>query len=455
MTADAALLRRSRARSWHRDGIEAVPYIVASIAIALMIADGGLLTVKPIDYVYAGGRALGIIAAVLMLSQVALAARIPLIEKALGHDRAIAVHTRLGKAAIVLMAFHAGVISLMSAYYADISWWDQTVAMFTSQWYLAMAQVALGLFAVVFATALLVVRRRWRYETWHAVHLITYVAVAAAIPHQFLEGSTFRDGGPVTGFWWLLYLGAFGSLIAFRVIRPLRRWRRHGLRVAAVESHGGAYTSVRIAGDDIERLRVQPGQFFLWRFVDRQRWRSAHPFTVSDVSADGLRLTAKVVGDGSGGLATLAVGTRVLVEGPFGVFTGSSRNCHGAVLVAAGIGVTPIRALLANWTDADGPVAVIVRVRSREEAPLLDELETIAAAKGVPLTVIEGPRGDGWSAVGQPLRLLEIVPDAADRDIYVCGPAAWAQRVIDDAVSSGVAKENVHREAFGWHRESV
>lgn len=455
MTADAALLRRSRARSWHRDGIEAVPYVVAAVAIALMIADGGLLTVKPIDYVYAGGRALGIVAAVLMLSQVALAARIPLIEKALGHDRAIAIHTQLGKIAIVLMAFHAGVISLMSAHYANAAWWNHALDMFTSQWYLAMAQVALGLFAIVFATALVIVRRRWRYETWHAVHLITYAAVAAAIPHQFLEGSTFRDGGPATAFWWLLYLSAFGSLIAFRVVRPLLRWRRHGLRVAEVKAQGELFTSVRIAGDDIERLRVQPGQFFLWRFIDRQRWRSAHPFTVSDVSADGLRLTAKAVGDGSRSLATLEVGTRVLLEGPFGVFTRSSRNCHGAVLVAAGIGVTPVRALLADWTESDGPVAVVVRVRSRDEAPLLDEVETIAVAKGVPLTVIEGPRGEGWGAAGQPARLAEIVPDVAERDIYVCGPAAWAQRVIDDAVTSGAAPQNVHREAFGWHWENM
>lgn len=455
MTADAALLRRSRMRAWHRDGIESVPYVVASTAIALMIADGGLLAVTPVDYVYAGGRALGLIAAVMMLSQVALAARIPVVERALGHDRAIAVHTRLGKAAIILMAFHAGVITLMSAHYAHVAWWDHTVTMFTSQWYLAAAQIALGLFAIVFATALLIVRRRWRYETWHAVHLITYVAVAAAIPHQFLEGSTFRDGGPVTGFWWLLYLSVFGSLITFRVIRPLRRWRRHGLRVAAVEPHGEAFTSVRITGDDIERLGVQPGQFFLWRFIDRQRWRSAHPFTVSEVSADGLRLTAKAVGDGSRTLAALTVGTRVLVEGPFGVFTRSSRNCGGAVLVAAGIGITPVRAMLADWTEADGPVAVVIRIRSRDEAPLLDEVETIAAAKGIPLTVIEGSRGEGWGSAGQPARIVEIVEDVAERDIYVCGPAAWAQRVAEDAVASGAAQQNVHREAFGWHRENV
>ncbi len=455
MTPDAALLRRSRARSWHRDGVEAVPYVVAAVAIALMIADGGLLTVTSIDYVYAGGRALGLVAAVLMLSQVALAARVPLIERAIGHDSAIAVHTQLGKAAIIAMAVHAGVILLMSAHYANVAWWDQAITMFTSQWYLAMAQIALGLFAIVFATALVIVRRRWRYETWHAVHLITYVAVATAIPHQFLEGSTFREGGIATVFWLVLYVAVFGSLIFFRMIRPLRRWRRHGLRVAEVAAQGDSYTSVRVAGDDLERLGVQPGQFFLWRFIDSQRWRSAHPFTVSEVSPDGLRLTAKAVGDGSRELATVAVGTRVLIEGPFGVFTRSSRNCRGAVLVAAGIGITPIRALLADWTETDGPVAVIVRVRSRDDAPLLDEVETIATAKRVSLTVIEGSRDEGWGATGHAARLVEIVPDVAERDIYVCGPAAWAQRVIDDAVASGAARQNVHREVFGWHRENV
>lgn len=456
MTIDAtALQRRASLRSWWKDGLEAMPYIIAAIAVALLIADGGLLTITPIDYVYSLGRALGMVAAVLMLTQVALVARIPAVERAIGHDRAVAAHTRLGKIAIIAMAVHAGIITLVSADYAGTAWWDESIALFTSQWYLAAAQIALGLFAVVFATSLLIVRRRWRYETWHAVHALTYVAVAAAVPHQFLEGSTFRHGGIAWWFWLSLYVGAFGSLLAYRVVRPMWRWRRHGLRVVDVTAHGDGYTSVRVDGRDTARLAAQPGQFMLWRFLDRSRWRSAHPFTLSDIGPSGLRLTAKAAGDGSRALAGLEPGTRVLVEGPFGVFTRASRTKPGAVLIAAGIGITPIRALLADWTDADGPVTVVVRVRSRAEAPLLDEVEAIAAAKNVPIVVVEGSRGVGWGSAANDASVGDLVPDLAQRDVYVCGPAGWSRRVEDDAIAAGAARESVHREAFGWHREKV
>lgn len=446
--ADAPLARRARLRSWWVDGLEAAPYLLASVAVSLLIADGGLLTVTNADYVYTLGRALGLVAAVLMLTQVTLAARVPVVERALGHDRAMAAHTRLGKIAIIAMALHAAVILLVSAHYADVAWWREGVDLFTSQWYLAWAQIALGLFAVVFATSLVIVRRRWRYETWHAVHLLTYAAIAAAVPHQFLEGSTFRDGGASWWFWLALYAVAFGSLAWYRLVRPLVRLRTHRLEVTAVEPAGDGHTSVRVGGPGAARLGATAGQFLLWRFLDARRWRSAHPFTLSAIDADGLRLTAKAVGDGTRALADLAVGTRVLVEGPFGVFTRDSRTRAGAVLVCAGIGITPVRAMLAQWGEEDGPVDVIARVRSRREAPLLAEVEELAAVAGASVTVIEGSRDGGWGG-----SLAGIVPDVAARDVYVCGPPAWARLVEDDARASSVARDALHRETFGWHRE--
>src|SRR5690606_39862873 len=63
-----------------------------------------------------------------------------------------------------------------------------------------------ALFAIVVATSLLIVRRHWRYETWHAVHVIVYIAIALVVPHQFIEGSTFRGKGLAWYFWLLLYV---------------------------------------------------------------------------------------------------------------------------------------------------------------------------------------------------------------------------------------------------------
>ncbi|WP_296666034.1 ferredoxin reductase family protein [Demequina sp.] len=447
MTTVDALSRRAARRGLWRDGLEAAIYVVAAIGVALFVASGGLLATSPVDHLYGLGRVAGIVAAVLVLAQITLISRAPFLERAVGHDRAAAIHMRLGKVAFVLMLVHAALIIVMTARYDGRSILSQSVAFWDLGWFMVAAQAGLGLFTIVVATSLVVVRSRWRYERWHAVHLLVYLAIAAVVPHQFLEGSTFRDGGAAWWFWLVLYSFAVGSFVTFRVARPLVLARRHRLRVAAVQPLPDGSTSIVVAGQDLERLGARPGQFMLWRFLDRDRWAQAHPYSLSrGPSPDSLRITVKPSGDASAALRDVAIGTRVLAEGPLGVFTGVSRTAPGAVLIAAGIGVTPIRALL---EELDGPTTVILRVRSREEAPLLDEVEELAAARGAELRVIDGPRGRGWAtSAGE--TLAGLVPDVAERDVFVCGPVPWADAVAADARAAGVPHVAIHRERFGW-----
>lgn len=442
------------ARGLWADGVSGGVYLVAAVGVAFFLADGGLQTFVPIDYVYAAGRVLGIVAAVFMLAQVLLISRAPFIERGIGHDGATALHARTGKAAILLMVAHAGIISVMSAYYADISVFAQTTEFFTGRWFLTMAQLALGVFAIIFVTSLVMVRSRWRYENWHAVHLLTYVGIAFAIPHQFLEGSTFRDGGPAWWFWLSLSVIAWGSLLVFRVAVPLSRFARYDIRVNGIEVLPDGSTSVTLSGRGLDGLGARPGQFLMWRFLDRSRWRNAHPFSISSApTATTLRITVKPSGDDTSALAALAIGTRVMVEGPFGIFTQESRTKPGSVLVASGIGITPIRALLEQADTESGPVDVIVRARSIAQAPLLGEVEDLARAKGVVLHVILGSRGDGWSSLAQPATLTGLVPDIAQRDVYICGPSLWADAVESEARAAGVGPDSVHRETFAWSGE--
>lgn len=431
--------------------VQASVYLVAALGVAFFLADGGLQTFATIDYVYSAGRALGIVAAVFMLAQVLLISRAPFIERAIGHDSAASLHTRTGKVAIILIAAHAVMIIAMSAYYADVSVFTQITNFFTTQWYLALAQLALGVFLVIGLTSWVVVRSRWRYENWHAVHLLTYVGVGFAIPHQFLEGSTFRDGGAAWWFWLALYLFVWGSFLIFRVIVPLARFFRHDVRVERVDTHADGSTSVTLRGVALDAWGAKPGQFFLWRFLDRERWRDPHPFSLSSApTADTLRITVKPRGDGTASLAALTPGTRVLVEGPFGVFSSVARTQGGVVLAASGIGITPVRSMLEHVDASDGPVDVIVRARSRAEAPLLAEVEELAAAKGAALHLVLGTRGAGWASADMPATLVGLVPDVAERDVYVCGPTQWADAIEREARAAGVRRESIHREAFAW-----
>lgn len=448
MTVTAALAANLARRDLRRDLVESLPYVLAACAVAFFIASGGLLTSSPEDVIYSVGRALGLVAAVLVLTQMTLVSRVPLVERAFGHDRTAAVHARLGKVAFLTMLAHAGIITLVSAARSGKGIIAQSTSFWDLGWFMVAAQIALGLFFVVAITSLVAVRSRWRYERWHVIHGLVYLGIAAAVPHQFLEGSTFRSGGVAWWFWLILYTVAVGSFLIYRVIRPLIHLRRHQVRVARVTDHGDGTTSIVLEGRELDRLGALPGQFFLWRFLDRDRWTQAHPFSMSQpATANQLRITVKAAGDFTAELGQVKPGTRVLTEGPLGVFSPASRTSTGAVMVAAGVGITPIRAML---DQAQAPCDVIVRVRSRAEAPLLDEVEAIAAARGLTVHLILGPRGAaGWgSHAGETLQGL--VPDVARRDVFVCGPPAWAAEVVADARAAGVPASSVHNERFGW-----
>jgi predicted ferric reductase len=450
-TDTRARARRAARHQWWADGLEAAIYLAAAIAVAFVIAGGGFLIYQPIDWLYAFGRVFGVIASVFVLAQVLLVSRAPYIERSVGHDRTVALHTRLGKWAIILMLAHAGLIVGVSSVYDGNSLTGQLVEYFTQAWYLATAQIALAVFLVILATSLAIVRRRWRYESWHAVHLLVYVAVALAVPHQFLFGATFVTKGAAWWYWLALYVFAFGSLILFRMVRPVLLANRHRLRVDSVTTLRDGSTSIVLTGRNVLTLRATPGQFFLWRFLARGFWTQAHPFSLSRTpDASSLRITVKPSGDFSSKVAQLAPGTRVLVEGPLGVFHDGRRASGGSVLVAAGIGITPIRAMLDAVEPGAGPVDVIVRCSSEDEAPLLDEVRGLAAERGAKLHVIAGSRGAGWSSAASPASLVSIVPDVPERDVFVCGPRAWALAVEADALAAGVPKRNVHREEFSW-----
>ena len=317
-------------RAWRADALVAALWWVGAAAIGLFIAGGGLTTTSPVDYLYSLARMAGIAAAVLVMNQVLLISRVPWIERVLGHDRAAATHMRMGKVAFILMLVHAGLIIIMSAHYDGRSVFAEIPALWDLGWFVVTAQVALGFFTLVVATSLLIVRRRWRYETWHTVHLFVYVAIALVVPHQFIQGSTFQSKGFAWWFWLALYVITFGSWLAFRVVRPLFIARRHGLVVSEVAKNPDGSTSIVMTGSDVHLLGAQAGQFMLWRFLGAGYWREAHPFSLSRApSRDSLRITVKPSGDGSSALATLPVGTRVLAEGPLGVFTHGARTRPG------------------------------------------------------------------------------------------------------------------------------
>ncbi|MEU4690236.1 ferredoxin reductase family protein [Actinoplanes sp. NPDC023714] len=392
------------------------------------------------------GRMLGLTLAFVMAMQLLLVARLPILDRGIGMDRLTTWHRWTGFTLFWLAILHPTFVILGFAQYDRVPVLTTFLSL-SRQTPVLLGLIAVGLIVLVVALSIRAARRRLSYEAWHAVHLLLYVVVALGVVHQIYEGTAFRINLYTQIYWWGLWAFALGSLLTGRLFLPLIRNARHRLRVAAVVPESDDVVSVHVTGRDLERLRASAGQFFLWRFPRHQSWWQVNPFSLSAApNGRSLRLTAKAIGTTSAGLRELPIGTRVFAEGPYGAFTLAQRSRPGILLVAGGIGVTPIRSLLED-PAIGSDVVVLYRVRSAADAVLLGELRNLVRERGARMHVITGRTG-GSNQPFRPENLFALVPDVVNRDVYVCGPMPLTKAVVASLKALRVPARQIHAELF-------
>ncbi|MGQ4429245.1 ferredoxin reductase family protein [Streptomyces sp. SAS_260] len=426
------------------------PRVVARTSLyAVLAANVAVVTVFFVQAGFASntliviGRVLGLYAALVMAFQLLLVARLPWLDRRIGMDRLTSWHRWTGFALLWTLLGHLVFIAFGYAQGTDTGPVGEVVDLAETTEGILRALVAFALILVIGATSARWARRRLAYETWHFIHLYTYVAVVLAFTHQVAVGTTFTASSAATTYWYAVWGVALGSVALGRVILPLWRNLRHQLRVEAVVPESDNVVSIYITGRDLHQLPAQAGQFFLWRFLTKDRWWQANPFSLS-AAPDGtrLRLTAKTAGAGTAALRHLKPGTRVFAEGPYGAFTTLHRTKPESLLIAGGVGVTPIRALL---EDLEGHAVVIYRVATDRDAVLYGELVELAHAKGAQLHLVTGPPVPDKLA---PRELARLVPDIGDRDVFLCGPPPMMNAVLRSLGDLGVPKQQIHFERF-------
>jgi len=154
----------------------------------------------------------------------------------------------------------------------------------------------------------------------------------------------------------------------------------------------------------------------------------------------------KALGDHSARFAEIPVGTRVVAEGPFGVFTDAVRRRAKVLLIAGGIGITPVRALM---EEMRGDVVVLYRSVTESDVVFRTELDELADARGIELRYVVGDHAtEGGARLLTADHLRELVPDIRERDVYVCGPPAMTEIAVRQVRGAGVPRRHIHAERF-------
>jgi predicted ferric reductase len=446
--------QRFRRRSIAADLLVAVCWASAAVAVALFLATGGTTQFTDVASITTSlGIIAGLIGTDLVLIMLVLAARLPFIDRTVGHDRAMATHRSLGKPALYLLLAHGALLLIgygMSAGFNPLAEIPQLWAIPD----MPLAFIGLGLLIVVVITSLVAVRRKFPYEVWHVIHLLSYAAVLVALPHQLSVGGMLSTG-PARVYWIALYALAIGCIGVFRFIVPTVRSLRHDIRVAGIEVIAPGVFSIHLNGRELRGLGSAGGQFFVWRFWTGATWWHSHPISLSAVPTDrAARITVRELGKGTGRLSELPIGTRVSIEGPYGLFTDAARTAPRLAVVAAGIGITPIRALLEQSPLARGEATVLLRGRTTGELYLLPEIEQLADASETTIYTSVGSRGDNarpWLSARDAERgvsLRSVFPDLLQSDLYICGPLPWTSLVEAEALAAGMPAHQIHSERF-------
>jgi len=448
LDTDLASRRRQRAGA-----VGVVILVNAMAVVGLWLHHGGTDTLATKGGPFTAiGQLTGLLGTYAVLLEVLLMSRISWLERGIGFDQLAVWHRWTGFACVWLLVGHAAFITLG---YAESG--NQSVAAQVGDFVrhypdVLMSIVGLVLFMAVAMSSLRAARRRLSRESWYAMHLYVYLAVALSFAHQLAVGADF-SGDQLARVWWVaLYVGVFGSVLIWRLGVPLMLNARHRLRIQSVRPEADGVVSVYIGGRQLDRIPAEAGQFFLWRFLSGGGWVKAHPFSLSaPPDRRFLRITVKSLGDDTRRMQELQPGTRVFAEGPYGTFTAQRRTRTKLAFIAGGIGITPLRALVEAMPTDPGDTILLYRVVAQSDVVFRDELARLSAQRGIDVRLLLGADigNDQTDHLGT-RALRHHIPDITERDVYLCGPPAMLNAVKRRLAALRVPQSQIHFERFDY-----
>lgn len=399
---------------------------------------------EPVPLIGLVAHVTGMLAGYLVLVLLVLMSRWPPLERGIGADTLARWHARLGRTVLALIVAHA---VAAVAVWSQITGMSLGAALLDALGWNGIVGATIGTFMLVGVglASMRAARRRLGYERWHLIHLATYVGVALGFVHQ-LAGPDLAGRPVLQVLWSLLYAAAFGLVLTYRFIAPVHAYFRHRLTVVAVIPEAAGVTSVVVEGRRVHELDAEAGMFFRWRFLASGLWGSAHPFSLSAPPiGNRMRLTVKALGEGSSRVQRVRPGTRIMAEGPYGAMTEARRSRRDVLLVAGGVGITPMRALFETITiDHGQDLMLLYRANTRDDVVFRAELDALAEERRARVIYALGDNPGLLSARS----LHRLVPDLAGRDVYMCGPPGMTAAVRSALMDAGVPSVHIHEERF-------
>ncbi|RJE87057.1 FAD-dependent oxidoreductase [Paenibacillus sp. 1011MAR3C5] len=214
--------------------------------------------------------------------------------------------------------------------------------------------------------------------------------------------------------------------------------------IASNKEADGVYTFLFEKDKD---LNWQPGQYGLFTITHKKVKNPTKPFSIASAPAENaIRLTMRISDAPSEfkqAMLELKPGMTVKMSGPVGAF--SLQDNSPSLLIAGGIGITPIRAIvkqIESEGNRNGRHIQLLYLDSQKSFPYREELDVIADRASIRITYLDSR--DGLNA--------EIVKFAgAHKDsgkYFVAGPKGMVDSIADYLQKNQIPKSNIKKDAF-------
>lgn len=378
--------------------------------------------------------------------QLVLPARVAFFTRPFGVDVLLRFHRQVGFLALALVVGHVVVLVVDDP--ERLRLLDPLEAPWRAQAGVAATAALLGLVA----SSLWRLRLRLSYEDWRGTHIVLGLAVLGFSFAHVIGVNEYLGFGSV----WVatvLLLGAAGAALThLRLVRP-RAAARRPYRITEVRPERGGATTLALAADGHDGTPFAPGQFAWLKLAHAPYALSEHPFSYasSAESPGSPEFTIKPAGDFTAAVRELEPGTTVLLDGPHGSFV-SSHPDGPYLLVAGGVGITPVMSILRTLADRDdGRHVTLVYGNRTADITFADDLAELERRLDLRVIhVLSEPPPDWQGERGRIDRpLLERALDRIDRplNVFICGPPALVD-AAEAALRGLVPRADVHAERF-------
>jgi ferredoxin-NADP reductase len=239
-------------------------------------------------------------------------------------------------------------------------------------------------------------------------------------------------------------------------------WRGR-LRVGSIVTETPSVKTFRLLPSSSDRLlpfTFVPGQFLNVAFwIGGARMNRSYSISSSPTQREYVELTVRREPRGAVSrhiVDLLKVGDQIEAAGPVGKFTFTGTEADSIVLIAAGVGITPMMSITRYLTERSwaGDIFFIYTCRTPADFIFADEvaaLQRVNPKLHVAVTITR-PEGTDWKGPRGRITkelLTQTVPDLASRRIHLCGPLSMMEATKAMLTELGVPPDQLKTELFG------